>query len=272
MLDSTIKARFSSLIAVKMTERRKNFVSELRQIDARASVRGMLNSSNRIHEIFQAHERELDIRAILGWQSLVRVHGALGQPVNTSLRDDLKNEMLHHLREVMSELADSYDKCTKNSRLHSTFSLEGSLQNVIIKHDVEVDLYVDSLSNNSESFNKMTQNYNFYGSVGAVQTGSSATANVVQNLGTTDLSSLTSAIEQVREALLDAQNLGAEQQKELIEIADDCASQLSSETPNNTKLLTLFNTLGTAIQSISSAQPAYQALKAAVLPLGLTLP
>lgn len=118
----------------------------------------------------------------------------------------------------------------------------------------------------------MTQNYNFYGAVGSVQTGANATANVVQNLGADDRASLLSAIQQVRDALSNSPSVGEQQRSELLEIADECASQMTASAPNNTKLLTMFNVLGTAIQSIASAQPAYQALKGAILPLGITLP
>lgn len=116
------------------------------------------------------------------------------------------------------------------------------------------------------------QHYNFYGAVGSVQTGANATANVIQNLGADDRATLSSAIQQVRDALSNAQTVGEQQRKELLEIADECVSQMSASSPNNTKLLTMFNVLGTSIQSIASAQPAYQALKIAVLPLGITLP
>ena len=146
-------------------------------------------------------------------------------------------------------------------------------QAVKAKHEIEVDLYVDSLMGSSEiEKGAMTQNYNFYGTVGSVQTGTSATANVVQNLGASDKTSLTSAILQVRDALSNAPSIGEQQRKELLEIADECTAQLSATSPNSTKLLTMFNVLGTAVQSISSAQPAYQAIKNAVLPLGITLP
>lgn len=274
MLDSTMQARFETLVEVKMAERQKLFPLDLTQIDSQASLRGMLNSSVRILQTQQAHERELEVRAILAWESLVRVHRTFGQPMSDSLRDDLKGEIHKRIDQFMAELTASLNERTNRSGLNISVSLDDAHRAVTTKHDIEVDLYVDSMSvhNEEKTTGTLMQHYNFYGAVGSVQTGANATANVIQNLGADDRATLSSAIQQVRDALSNAQTVGEQQRKELLEIADECVSQMSASSPNNTKLLTMFNVLGTSIQSIASAQPAYQALKIAVLPLGITLP
>lgn len=274
MLDPKLHSRFERLIEVQMAERQKQFPLELRQIDAQAAAHGMLNSSVRILQSKQAHERELDIRTILTWNSLVRVHRTFGCPLPDSLRDDFKAEMHKRIDEIFAELSGSLDECTKKSGLNMSVSLDDSYRDVVAKHDIEVDLYVDSLSTSSpeQGTHPMTQNYNFYGAVGAVQTGANSVANAVQNLGVDDRTALSTALQQVRDALSSAPTIGEQQRRELLEITEECASQMATESPNNTKLLTMFNVLGTTIQSIAGAQPAYQALKVAVLPLGITLP
>lgn len=274
MLDSTMQDRFETLVEVKMAERRKLFPLDLRQIDSQAAARGMLNSSIRILQTQQAHERELEVRAILTWESLVRVHRTFGQPISNSLRDDLKGEIHKRIDQAMGDLTTSLDGRNKTRKLNMSVSLTDAYDSVTAKHDIEVDLYVDSLSKHDEerASGTLMQHYNFYGIVGSVQTGANATANVIQNLGADDRAALSSAVQQVRDALSNTPTVGEQQRKELLEIADECVSQISASSPNNTKLLTMFNVLGTAIQSIAGAQPAYQALKVAVLPLGITLP
>jgi len=119
----------------------------------------------------------------------------------------------------------------------------------------------------------MTHNYNFYGNIGSVQTGANAVANVVQNLGADERASLAAALQQFKETIEIAPSLTEPQRQELLEIARECSLQISSESsPNDSRLLDIFNVLGITIQSISSAQPAYQALKTAFLALGITLP
>lgn len=272
MLDQKLQARFEQLVDVQVTERRRLFPQELSQFDAQATAKGTLRSGAHVHQIHRAHQHELDVRVILTWESLVRVHRTFGQPISDTLREDLKSEIHRHIDQAMAELTDSLNERTQKTGISMPVSLTDAYSATLKKHDVEIDLYVDSLSETAGGASTMTQNYNFYGAVGSVQTGAHATANVVQSLGADDRASLTSAIQQVRDALTQASPLGEQQRKELLEVADECSTQISSDSPNNTKLLTMFNLLGTAIQSIASAQPAYQALKLAVLPLGITLP
>ena len=118
----------------------------------------------------------------------------------------------------------------------------------------------------------MTHINNFYGNVGSVQTGANAVANVVQNLDANERTSLATALQQFKEAIGIEPSLTESQRRELLEITQRCTSQIGSESPNDTKLLDMFNVLGITIQSIASAQPAYQALKTTFLALGITLP
>lgn len=274
MLDAALQARFEKLLEARIAERRKQFPLELGQIEAQAAARGMFHSSARLLQLQQAHERELEIRAILTWESLVRVHRTFGSPMSDTLREDLKAEMSGRISECSSELNWSLTARVQKTQINMTFSLDEARLAVAAKHDIEIDLYVDSLTTNStqQGTVPMAQHYNFYGNVGSVQTGANSVANVVQNLGIDDRASLSSAIQQVKEALSVAPSIEDTQRRELIEIAEECATQIAAESPNNTKLLTMFNVLGTAIQSIASAQPAYLALKVALLPLGITLP
>jgi hypothetical protein len=118
----------------------------------------------------------------------------------------------------------------------------------------------------------MTQNITINGNVGSFQTGANAVANVVQNLSANERTSLSTALQQFKEAIEIEPSLTESERQKLLEIAQECTSEISSESPNDTKLLAMFNVLGTTIQSIASAPLAYQVLKTAVLPLGIDLP
>lgn len=276
MLDQLLTNRFIQLLEVRLTERRKQFPIDLAQIDNHATTHGAFHSSMRMLQIHQAHEREIEVRAIIAWESLVRVHRTLGCSISETLREDMKGEMRRVIESAHKELSDTLQDRLKNSqiRIPLSLSLDDAFAQTIRKHEIEADLYVDSIgaTQSKEINHPMTQQYNFYGNVGAVQTGANAVANVIQNLGADDRAALSTAITQVREALGVSTSLTSQQQQELIEIANECSIQLESTAPNSTKLLSMFNVLGTAIQSIASAQPAYQALKTALLPIGITLP
>lgn len=274
MLDPTLLDRFQKLVEARISERRKQFPIELSQINSQAAARGMFHSSVLLLQTHQAHERELEIRAILAWESLVRVHRTFGCPMSDQLRDDLKTEINRQIEQSFEELGRSFVERIQETKVKEELSLDDARHAVIAKHEIEIDLYADSLSiaPAQQSAYPMAYNYNFYGNIGSVQTGVNAIANVVQHLGADDRASLAAALQQVKEAIGVAPSFAEQQRRELLEIAEECSFQIGTESPNNTKLLTMFNTLGTAIQSIASAQPAYQALKIAVLPLGITLP
>lgn len=118
----------------------------------------------------------------------------------------------------------------------------------------------------------MTNNFHFHGNVGAVQTGANAVAHIVQNLDAKERASLATALQQFKEAIEMEPSLSDQQRKELLETTQQCSSEIESESSDSSKLLSVFNVLGTSIQSIASAQPAYQVLKTALLVIGIPLP
>lgn len=274
MLDPTLQTRFEHLYKVRLTERQRLFPSELAQIDSQLNKRGLYKSSMRLIQHKQAHERELEVRAIIAWESLVRVHRTFGSPITETLRDDLKEEINRKINDSYSELSWSLTEQVRKIQMQVPYSLVEFRQALIDKHDIEIDLYIDSLSDKSkpQGIEPATHIYHFYGSVGSFQTGANSVANVVQNLGVDDRQSLSDALRLVRETLAETPSIEEAQKRELLEITDECETEMAAAVPNNTKLLSMFNVLGTAIQTIASAQPAYHALKMALTPLGITLP
>lgn len=117
----------------------------------------------------------------------------------------------------------------------------------------------------------MIHNYNFHGNVGSVQTGANAVANVVQNFGANERASLASALQQFRDAIEIEPSLTESERQKLLEIAQECTSEISSESPDDTNLKNIFNVLGTTVQSLASAPAAYQVMKASFLACGIDL-
>jgi len=196
----------------------------------------------------------------------------LGSAIGDGIAAPFKAELHSKINTFAAELANSLQSYVQRLPVLVKMSLEEARLHLVGKHDIEVDLYEDSLMSSGKDHGLVSSQYNFYGSVGAIQTGTHSLANVVQGLGAADQAALVQALELAREAIHNAKQLGDRQQNELLEISAECESELRSSSPNNTKLLTMFNVLATSIQAVASAQPAYQALKLALLPLGVTLP
>jgi hypothetical protein len=273
MLDSTFLDRVSRLTEVRLLERRREFPAELARLASSLSARGLFHSGVHVEQSRALHRRELEARAIIAWETVVRVHRILGAATAPSLRDDFRALVSSRIDADFTELNGSFLSGAKRfGGQMRVADLAEAREQVTAKHDVEIDLYVDSLRPANDGAPVPAPTYNFYGSVGAVQTGAHAVANTVQNLGSDDRAALAAALELVGQALDAATSLPDRQRSELLDMTTEAKAQLQSDSPNNTKLLTIFTVLAATVQAIPSAEPAYQALKSALLPLGITLP
>lgn len=274
MLSDTFRERAARLIDVGFTERRRQLPLSLVKIDREAAAAGGgSHSSARYLQIHRLVAQELHTRAIIVWRALVRVHRTLANTFTETLADDFKSEFASYLGEVQAELAKTLAEKIKDDKLLQRLTLDEAASDSLSKHNIEIDLYADDLRNLSaeSAGTSMKHTYNFYGAVGAVQTGAGAQASVVQNLGADERQTILLALVEVRKAIEAAHELGA-QQGELIEIADECAALTQADSANNSKLRAMFDVLASSIQAVASARPAYEAMKAALLPLGITLP
>ena len=272
MLDPIFLDRFNRLSAVRIGERKEQFPLECGRLAADLSAKGMLRSGTHVLRSQQMHATEIAARAILTWETLVRVHRTFGSQPSPTMREDFKSLLRARVDADYQELTASFiEKQKSNGMIQQQFSLLEARDHTLAKHEIEIDLYVDSLDETDEANGRSALTYNFYGNVGTVQAGAHAIANTVQNLGGVDRTALADALTKVQEALAGAA-IHAQQKSELLEMAKEAQTQLASSSPNNTKLMSTFNVLATSVQAISSAQPAYQALKLALLPLGITLP
>ncbi|MBN2108787.1 MAG: hypothetical protein JW832_15280 [Deltaproteobacteria bacterium] len=272
MLTAEMKDRCTRLIEVGFAERRRQLKGEISLIYEKMAARGMGGSGHMISLLHALIQRELEIRGVLIWENIVRVHKVMGSPIFDASPTEFKNEFSLYISKVYEELTPVLKDMVSGAPRCDLLNLDDKLKYIIKKHDVEIDLYVDSLKQLKERGDTAAPQYNFYGNVGAVQTGASSAANVIQNLGQEDRNELITALELVKESLTTIQEIGEARRVELIEIAQECLQQSNTGSPNNTKLMAMLNLLGITVQSFASAQPAYQALKAALIPLGITLP
>jgi hypothetical protein len=117
-----------------------------------------------------------------------------------------------------------------------------------------------------------TVNITNHGSINVLQTGPGSTAHVQQQWITGDTTALQSALATLRGALEHAQGLEAETQRELVADIDHARAELREEKPNREKLLRWLGRIGAVVGAVASVQPAYEAVKAVALTLGIHIP
>lgn len=273
MLSETFKERAARLIEVGLMERRRQLPYSLANIDQAAIAAGSYQSSTRYIGIHRVATQELQTRAIIVWRALVRVHQTLGKTFADTLAEDFKSMFASYLGDIQTELEAVLAEKIKDEKLLQRLTLNEAVSDSRSKHNIEIDLYADDLREHSpkSASTSLTHTYNFYGAVGTVQTGAGAQASVVQNLGADEKQAILLALKEVRKAV-EAENEFGVQQAELIEITEECTALTQTDNPNNSKLRALFDVLASSIQTVASAKPAYETMKTALLPLGITLP
>lgn len=66
--------------------------------------------------------------------------------------------------------------------------------------------------------------------------------------------SLAATLQQFKNAIEIEPSLTEPERQKLLEIAQDCTSEIRSESPDNTNLLKIFNVFGITIQSLARPQ------------------
>jgi hypothetical protein len=272
MLDERIRERAKQLIIVQFAEREEQLKKDLGLAKADFSRDGIYHSSMMLRKLQEIIVRELEIRTMLAWESIVRVHRTLGSEVISNLKVDLQKELFKYI----DQEDDALSRLLEEERLRvdkgASLSLTEAVKHVKAKHEIEIELYVDSLEQAKQVSQPPAPVYHFYGNVGAVQTGLYASANIIQNLGEADKEFLFNALSMIKDTLASIREMSETQRKELTQMVEETLTEIKSAQPNNTKVKAILNTLAISIQTVASAQPAYQALKSALLPLGITLP
>jgi hypothetical protein len=275
-LDPKVRERFLKLLGIETDAREPQFRQRLQGLDREAASRSMFQSGSHLHNITESHESELEERAALAWGCLTRAYESSASPEVADLAESLKSllrEQINLSAHRMDSSLQSYVERIAPPLHARSQSVDDCRRRLVRKFEAEIDIYADTAATRRASQQEArSHQYNFYGAVGAVQTGANSHSNVVQNLDPVDKTALLEALSLARDAIQTVSELSERQKIELIEIADDCQKELAAPNANNTKLLTMLNVLAATIQTTASARPAYAALKSALLPLGITLP
>jgi len=273
-MDDRIYVRIQHLINGQKEGRRRQLFEGINRIKGEFAQHNALHSSTMARQIYKLCVQELEMRATQIWENIARVHQTYEAPNPESLSNELKDLFKKYISTEAKELTDVMIQNLMDRSFAMFCYLNTDLQAVLEKHNAEIDLYVDSLKyspKQSENSNESSV-FHFYGNIGTVQTGMNAHANIIQNLSLDDKSKLESALTFLNESLVKIEEFSAVQKEEITEIVNDALNEIEKQKPNNMKLSTMLTSVGMTIQTVASAQPAYQALKVALLPLGITLP
>ncbi len=179
MLDLKVTELARNMIQIQFDECRKQLRQDIMRVKNEMATRRILDSTMTLMRIYDLYINEMQIRASVVMRVFIRILSTIEVHPFEELASDLKREMEKYLFDILSEL---------NKDLLQTV---GSIKSVVIGEQVdklldnayghalkkigtEIELFVLSLNRAKEREGQSSSSqavYNFYSSVGAVQTG-----------------------------------------------------------------------------------------------------
>jgi hypothetical protein len=268
-----LSQRSEKLLEVRLADLRSDYRGKLTGTERGLARKGMFGSGLHVSEALDVSRAFVVASAEAAWESVVRAHQSLGSPTEEGVSSEMKRFLSNAIRKAGSEADETLTKhVSRIPNVRGEWTVRHTVEHQISRHDVEVDIYLDSTIRATKAAAASSNQYHFYSAVGAVQTGGNASASVVQRIEGSDKGALVSALGLVQDALERSAEFDARTRAELLEVTKDCQLELSKSTPNSTKLMTMFQLLASSVQAIPNAQPAYQAIKSALMPFGIALP
>jgi hypothetical protein len=110
-----------------------------------------------------------------------------------------------------------------------------------------------------------------YGNIGAIQTASNAVAHVQQYVGATDFGILADALVKLRASVPALHEIDSIQRERLVANISAAEAEIKLEAKDKAKLVTWLAGIGSTVQTLGSAQPAWEVVRAAARSVGLPL-
>lgn len=266
------------MIRIQFAECSEQLQRAILKVQNEFSARGMGRSGAVVKEVHDLCARDVEIRVLIIWQNIQRVLSTAGVKVSDTLAEDLKTEVLKYQQAVQAEPGEYLQTVIRNVGIGSGFadSLTESWTRAVAKVSFEIELFALSLERQVKvkvgNDNSSQTHVYVTAPVGIIQTGPNATASIVQSLTLQDREVLANALDLVIDSITALDRLPVHPKEDVVELVVEAKRELEKTKPNNTRLNAIFTTVATAIQTVGSVQPAYYALKTALLPLGIVLP
>jgi hypothetical protein len=177
MLEPKITELTDTLIQLQFRERTKQLEHDILLAQNDAAMRGLGTSSGVIEVVYNLCVRDIEPRALIVWQNLLRVLSQAGVQPSETLANELKQAVFRYAEAIFAEPHSRLDRLVQNIGGSYRPSLTDARERALDKVNAEIDLFVLGLNRRKE-FQSSQSGFVFNASVGAVLTGPSATANV----------------------------------------------------------------------------------------------
>jgi hypothetical protein len=254
-------------VRVDMLDRHDAFRLQTGRILGEMTARGVLRSGMTGQRIRDAVKAEVEIRAMLAWQTLVRILSGEPLPSDDALAEAAKRFVATVIDGDCGDL---------RAELERAQGLGGGkaddftplVDRALRKVNSEIEI---SLRKTARSAEPAATTVNIYQPYGIVQTGAGSTATFTANV-TENKQVLLQALDSVDGAIARAPELDEALRVEAAELVTEAKMEVERAIPNQLRLRSMLGGLATTIQTVGSASAAYQALKGAAALLNVHLP
>ncbi len=208
--------------------------------------------------------------------NLKRVHREFGTSLITGIDDQLINLGADRIEQQFLGLEGAYRRHLGRLGLPAVspigLAMQYALQQAAIANEIRQYIWVLRKAPMKSSVQSAGQpTFIINGPVGAIQTAPNAVAHVQQFVGGTDFGALGDALAQLRGAIPVLHELDADQREKLASDISAAEAEIKRDVTDTTALLEWLAGIGAVVQTLGSAQPAWEAVRVAANSVGLLL-
>ena len=281
MLPDTAKQYFDSLVSSAAADASMELDRRQRAFEQREFAQGQTPDSAGFKARLAAlYGDSLTERAEAIANALIKVHTSFESPLDEGVGVQLTDWGARSLADAYSSLEGSYARHLRGLGVNPSQGLSldltyararATVANLPSRHLWELRNVPAKRPNQPTASVPVQVNIHNSGTIGAVQTGAQATANVQQQWIEGDTSELREALAALRDALGRTPDIEAGMRAELVADVERAAVELTQERPSKAKLLRWLGGLGAVIGAVASVQPAFEAVRSLARALGLPL-
>jgi hypothetical protein len=261
MLTASVIDRIRESVEAELGPRSTNLAAALNACDSEFARNGAFNSSMRIQR-----------RGLVACQELTmqRCRPLFGE-LDDALQSDLSQQIRYHITaQATAVLQLSGVTSTEPSR--RTALIEQPIMEcrdqLIRKFCSQATFLVEELKQPPAA--SAASGITIQGNVGTVMTGPYATAHV--HIDAAGATRLVEALEQLRAVLPKAADMALDAREQSAGLVSDIIVAARADKPNGLTLTSLLMGLGMTVQTVASVRPAWDAVRALAIAMGISLP
>lgn len=272
MLDARRQNLIDSLITVGFNEIEKKTHREVEIKLSKLASRNLLSSSAAISQTKELYVTGLNEMFGIVWTSLQRVISSNDKNDADSLGAYLKEVFNKYTRPKLNEFNDEIKKRFSSPALINYVpKLDDDWESLYSRYCNEIDLFVHFPDKKSADIPMNIINIS-NSTVGSVQTGEKAYAEIVQNINVSDKEKLIQALKEVNAYIDTGNQLVNIDKTETVFFIERINIELEKTEPNVSRISSFLLPIATGIQTVAALQGAYTVFKYVLHLLGVSIP